>query len=1242
MTRERLTKPVAPLQRAPEVAPQARVPAPPVKPARLPRTLEAKPVTPARLEIQRARAFEVQRLADLEVQRAAIQRAHDDRFTQAHVAQTAWHARGTKTIGVQRAVSEHARTARNAQHTRAAFVAQRSSEHLESLVAQRLEAEVCPALPAVQRQADLTLSHVADHFGSKAAVQLARDPDRLSSYAGFKNAGAGLVKNFRTPGSSHAIPELAKAIQRFREPMQRAAVEGAVYAAFGSHPTYPKQLQRALEERDANLEVQREAWQRELVPVAQRQALEEAGGEGAALQIESARGSGQPLPVGVRAMLEAKWNTDLSKVRVHTDSRSSQISKKLNAKALTAGQDIFFGASTFNPTSLDGLQLIAHEAWHTVQQAGGLVQAGIDRSASLEVEASGKGAELSSGDVQIASSSAATRATRVTNLTKDNTLRGLTGHAPLSLKAVQRAPSSAVAAQSAKATAKGTPINRTGGVIDSGGVNLRDQPNAQGRIVTHLKAGATLTVQAELDGGWYKVTSSAGSGYAASHLVKLAPDKGAVLHQISAGQPAIAIAEKYYKGAVKPGQDLRFYVNVLHHVNPDAIPNPSGDDWTAAVTLKNYWIWIPSVTFAQTLNGQVKNGSFTGGGYDAIKKNAAAMVKATIGQLPGGKEVLQTLADIGSSGERVLSNPGAFITNFGKAVGQGFGQFSANLPKHLEDSVVSLFTGTMGGIALPKTWDATGIIHVGLQMVGGTPEQLEARLVSAVPGGMAAINAAGEAKNALTGIQKDGFAPTAMKYYAEGAALKETILGGVKSYVLNTVVKQGIVALGSLFIPGAGIIQVAIKLYETIRFIWDKFQDLANTAKAITASLAAIASGNIADAVVKISSSLVGVLGLGVNFLARIAKLDGIVTRVKALFDKIKAPIKAAIDKVIAWFKGLVSGKRGAKPSTSSKPQAGATTAKPATSGLQIDLKEPITPKDQPAHTLVLKGEISTAQLAVHSNPKTFTAWVASVKANLSPAPNSPLSVQVTRAEKTAALIYVAKRASKALGDTNYSRMVKLMNTLGDTMERILELSAMKPPASVVKYGPLNGGQQATLMHARVLSSNFVEGTVPREDSAVMKTIKGNRNEGRGIRYIEGHLLNHNLGGKGELYNQTVLSRTANKAHLNEVETEVKRLIAAGKVLEYIVEPDYGSALPMTANQQALQAQLAGLAANDPKRVNLTRQFNAMDYERANLAYRLNARWHELSFDNTDVQWKKSGATQRRNIDNTLDGRVPA
>ncbi len=460
-------------------------------------------------------------------------------------------------------------------------------------------------------------------------------------------------------------------------------------------------------------------------------------------------------------------------------------------------------------------------------------------------------------------------------------------------------------------------------------------------------------------------------GFVASHLITLAPDKAAVLHQIKKGQSAIGIAEQFYSSAVKRGEDLRFYVNVLHHVNPDSIPNPDGDGWKDAKTLKDFWIWVPGIAFAQSLRGVVKTGSITGGAYDAVRDAAEDIVKATIEQLPGGKQVLETIQSIGKNASKVLNDPGAFVKHMGQAVSQGFNNFTAHLPQHLEASVVKLFTGTFGGIDLPKTWDATGVLHVGLQMIGGTPEQLKTKLINAVPGGQAAIDASGEASAALSSIQKNGLAPTAKQYY-EGAALQDTIIGGIKSYVLNTVVKQGIIALSSMFIPGAGIIQAAIKLYETIKFIWDKMKDIAATISAITSSLAEIAAGNVSAAATKISASLVGILGLGVGFLARVAHLDGIRAKVKALFDKIKKPIENAIARVIAWFKGLVGGKGSSKPVTGDKSNL---SAKPTTANSKLGLKDGVYGKEsftagKEPHAVWLEVKSGTPEAMIASTAK--------------------------------------------------------------------------------------------------------------------------------------------------------------------------------------------------------------------------------------------------------------------------------
>ena len=57
---------------------------------------------------------------------------------------------------------------------------------------------------------------------------------------------------------------------------------------------------------------------------------------------------------------------------------------------------------------------------------------------------------------------------------------------------------------------------------------------------------------------------------------------------------------------------------------------------------------------------------------------------------------------------------------------------------------------------------------------------------------------------------------------------------------------------------------------------------------------------------------------------------------------------------------------------------------------------------------------------------------------------------------------------------------------------------------------------------------------------------------------VQGHLLNDNLGGKGERQNLTPLTRQANSAHLHAAETEIKNaVLKEDKIVQYEVNPDY-------------------------------------------------------------------------------------
>lgn len=98
----------------------------------------------------------------------------------------------------------------------------------------------------------------------------------------------------------------------------------------------------------------------------------------------SPSGSGAALPDGLRSRFESSLGADLSSVRVHTGAASATAAQAVGAKAYTIGQDIHFGAGTYDPSSSAGQHLLAHEVAHTVQQSGGAAT----RKAQFKLEVS--------------------------------------------------------------------------------------------------------------------------------------------------------------------------------------------------------------------------------------------------------------------------------------------------------------------------------------------------------------------------------------------------------------------------------------------------------------------------------------------------------------------------------------------------------------------------------------------------------------------------------------------------------------------------------------------------------------------------------------------------------------------------------------------------------------------------------------------------------------------------------------
>lgn len=86
-----------------------------------------------------------------------------------------------------------------------------------------------------------------------------------------------------------------------------------------------------------------------------------------------ARGGGRPLEAALQEQMGARLGHDFSDVRIDIGPEADHLNRRLSANAFTIGSHIFFRYDAYDPTSIRGRELIAHELVHVVQQRHGRV-----------------------------------------------------------------------------------------------------------------------------------------------------------------------------------------------------------------------------------------------------------------------------------------------------------------------------------------------------------------------------------------------------------------------------------------------------------------------------------------------------------------------------------------------------------------------------------------------------------------------------------------------------------------------------------------------------------------------------------------------------------------------------------------------------------------------------------------------------------------------------------------------------
>ena len=243
-----------------------------------------------------------------------------------------------------------------------------------------------------------------------------------------------------------------------------------------------------------------------------------------------------------------------------------------------------------------------------------------------------------------------------------------------------------------------------------------------------------------------------------------------------------------------------------------------------------------------------------------------------------------------------------FVRNLVAGAKLGFVNFGAHFLDHLKAGLLDWLTGSLPGVYIPKALTLLEFGKLALSVLGVSWEQIRGKFVKALgPSGEMIMKGLETAFDIIVAL-KNGGPGAAWELIKEKLSnLKDTVVSGITSLVIDTIVKKAIPKLLSLFIPGAGFIGAIVSIYDTIKTFMEKLAKIAAAVKAFVDSIVAIANGQIAGAAAKVESTLAGLLSLAISFLASFLGLDNIAEKVLGVVHKVRDSVDKALDFAINW-----------------------------------------------------------------------------------------------------------------------------------------------------------------------------------------------------------------------------------------------------------------------------------------------------------------------------------------------------
>jgi len=192
------------------------------------------------------------------------------------------------------------------------------------------------------------------------------------------------------------------------------------------------------------------------------------------------------------------------------------------------------------------------------------------------------------------------------------------------------------------------------------------------------------------------------------------------------------------------------------------------------------------------------------------------------------------------------------------------------------------------------------------------------------------------------------------------------VIDAIQDWIVTTIVKKAVAKVVSMFNPAGAIVQAVLMIISVVQFVIERAAQIMEFVEAVISSIHAIATGAIGGAANWIEKSLANMIPLLIGFLAALVGLGGLAAKVKGFILKVQNKVDKAIDKVLKKIVDTVKKLFGKLKAAAKKVVE------------WWKRKKRFKASDE-SHELSFKGEKSSAEIMVASNPKAVAAYVAEV-----------------------------------------------------------------------------------------------------------------------------------------------------------------------------------------------------------------------------------------------------------------------